>query len=40
VGGYLTYGIAVYKVTPKFCEDVINYILLLGGIEIKYNKKL
>lgn len=39
-GGLMTYGIAAYKVTPQFCEDEVNYILSLGGIEIKYNHKI
>jgi dihydropyrimidine dehydrogenase (NAD+) subunit PreT len=39
-GGLMTYGIAAYKVTPEFCEDEVNYILSLGGIEIKYNQEL
>jgi dihydropyrimidine dehydrogenase (NAD+) subunit PreT len=39
-GGLMTYGIAAYKVTPQFCEDEVNYILSLGGIEIKYNHEL
>jgi dihydropyrimidine dehydrogenase (NAD+) subunit PreT len=39
-GGLMTYGIAAYKVTPEFCEDEVNYILSLGGIEIKYNYEL
>ncbi len=39
-GGLMTYGIAAYKVTPKFCEDEVNYILGIGGIEIKYNHEL
>jgi dihydropyrimidine dehydrogenase (NAD+) subunit PreT len=39
-GGLMTYGIAAYKVTPKFCEDEVNYILSMGGIEIKYNQEL
>lgn len=39
-GGLMTYGIAAYKVTPQFCEDEVNYILGIGGIEIKYNQKL
>ncbi len=38
-GGLLTYGIAAYKVTPQFCEEEVNYILSLGGIEIKYNRE-
>ena len=39
-GGLMTYGIAAYKVTPQFCENEVNYILSLGGIEIKYNQEL
>ncbi len=39
-GGLMTYGIAAYKVTPQFCEDEVNYILGIGGIEIKYNQEI
>ncbi|HLG41623.1 MAG TPA: FAD-dependent oxidoreductase, partial [Chitinophagaceae bacterium] len=39
-GGLMTYGIAAYKVTPEFCEDEVNYILSVGGIEVKYNQEL
>ena len=39
-GGLMTYGIAAYKVTPQFCEDEVNYILSIGGIEINYNQEL
>lgn len=39
-GGLMTYGIAAYKVTPQFCEDEVNYILSLGGIEVKYEHEL
>ena len=39
-GGLMTYGIAAYKVTPQFCEDEVNYILGIGGIEIKYDQEL
>ena len=39
-GGLMTYGIAAYKVTPQFCEDEVNYITALGGIDIKYNQAL
>ena len=39
-GGLMTYGIAAYKVTPQFCEDEVNYITGIGGIEIKYNNAL
>lgn len=39
-GGLMTYGIAAYKVTPQFCKDEVDYILAIGGIEIKYNQEL
>jgi len=39
-GGLMTYGIAAYKVTPEFCEEEVNYILSLGGIEIQYGQEL
>ncbi len=39
-GGLMTYGIAAYKVTPQFCEDEVNYILSIGGIEVKYSQEL
>jgi len=39
-GGLMTYGIAAYKVTPEFCEEEVNYITSLGGIEIIYGKEL
>src|SRR6187401_2477050 len=39
-GGLMTYGIAAYKVTPQFCEDEVNYILSVGGIDVKYNQEL
>ena len=39
-GGLMTYGIAAYKVTPQFCEDEVNYILSIGGIEVNYNQEL
>src|SRR6476620_187780 len=39
-GGLMTYGIAAYKVTPQFCEDEVNYITSLGGINIKYGQEL
>ena len=39
-GGLMTYGIAAYKVTPQFCEDEVNYITAIGGIEIKFNQEL
>jgi glutamate synthase (NADPH/NADH) small chain len=39
-GGLMTYGITAYKVTPQFCEDEVNYITAIGGIDIKYNQAL
>ena len=39
-GGLMTYGIAAYKVTPQFCEDEVNYIISIGGINIKYEMEL
>jgi dihydropyrimidine dehydrogenase (NAD+) subunit PreT len=39
-GGLMTYGIAAYKVTPEFCEEEVDYILAIGGIEVKYNQQL
>ncbi len=39
-GGLMTYGIAAYKVTPEFCAEEVDYILSIGGIEIKYNQEL
>ncbi|MGZ8553214.1 MAG: NAD(P)-dependent oxidoreductase, partial [Chitinophagaceae bacterium] len=39
-GGLMTYGIAAYKVTPRFCEEEVNYITAIGGIDIKYDHEL
>lgn len=39
-GGLMTYGIAAYKVTPQFCQDEVDFINSLGGINIQYNKTL
>ena len=39
-GGLMTYGIAAYKVTPKFCNDEVDFITSLGGIDIRYNHEL
>ncbi len=39
-GGLMTYGIAAYKVTPTFCEEEVDYITSLGGIDIKYDHAL
>jgi glutamate synthase (NADPH/NADH) small chain len=36
----MTYGIAAYKVTPEFCQDEVDFITSLGGIEIKYDHEL
>ncbi|HTR29842.1 MAG TPA: NAD(P)-dependent oxidoreductase [Puia sp.] len=35
-GGLMTYGVAAYKVTPEFCAEEVEFILSIGGIEIKY----
>jgi glutamate synthase (NADPH/NADH) small chain len=39
-GGLMTYGIAAYKVTPEFCQEEVDYITSLGGIDIQYNSEL
>ncbi len=39
-GGLMTYGIAAYKVTPEFCEEEVDFITSLGGIDIKYEQEL
>ncbi|RYZ00184.1 MAG: NAD(P)-dependent oxidoreductase [Chitinophagaceae bacterium] len=39
-GGLMTYGIAAYKVTPEFCRDEVDYILSIGGIDIRYGQEL
>jgi dihydropyrimidine dehydrogenase (NAD+) subunit PreT len=39
-GGLMTYGIAAYKVTPQFCQEEVDYITSLGGINIIYNQEL
>ena len=39
-GGLMTYGIAAYKVTPAFCEEEVDFITSLGGIEIKFDHAL
>ncbi|MEP6950523.1 MAG: NAD(P)-dependent oxidoreductase [Ginsengibacter sp.] len=39
-GGLMTYGIAAYKVTPEFCEEEVDFITSLGGIDIKYEHSL
>jgi glutamate synthase (NADPH/NADH) small chain len=39
-GGLMTYGVAAYKVTPAFCQEEVDYITSLGGIEIRYEQEL
>lgn len=39
-GGLMTYGIAAYKVTPQFCQEEVDYITSIGGIDILYNMQL
>ncbi len=39
-GGLMTYGVAAYKVTPEFCAEELEYILSIGGIEVKYGCEL
>jgi glutamate synthase (NADPH/NADH) small chain len=39
-GGLMVYGVAAYKVTPEFCAEELDYILSLGGIEVKYEQEL
>lgn len=39
-GGLMTYGIAAYKVTPTFCEEEVDYVTSLGGIDIQYDHAL
>ncbi len=39
-GGLMTYGIAAYKLEEDFAEKEVEYILSIGGIEIKYNHEL
>jgi dihydropyrimidine dehydrogenase (NAD+) subunit PreT len=39
-GGLMTYGVAAYKVTPEFCQEEVDYITSIGGIDIQYGKEL
>lgn len=39
-GGLMTYGVAAYKVTPEFCQDEVDWITSLGGIDLKYKTEL
>jgi dihydropyrimidine dehydrogenase (NAD+) subunit PreT len=36
-GGLMTYGVAAYKADAEFCKDEVDYILSIGGIDVKYN---
>ena len=35
-GGLMTFGVAGYKVNEGFCQEEVDYILGVGGIEMKY----
>ena len=39
-GGLMTYGVAAYKVTPEFCQNEVDWILSVGGIQVHYGKAL
>jgi glutamate synthase (NADPH/NADH) small chain len=39
-GGLNEYGVAAYKVPDDFAQEEVDYILSLGGIEVKYGKAL
>ncbi|MEP6615558.1 MAG: NAD(P)-dependent oxidoreductase [Ginsengibacter sp.] len=39
-GGLMTFGIAAYKVTPEFCQEEIDFITSLGGIQLQYGHTL
>ncbi len=39
-GGLMTYGVAAYKVNPEFCQQEVDYITSLGGMEIRYGQEL
>ena len=39
-GGLNEYGIAAYKVPDNFAQGEVDYILSLGGIEVKYGQAL
>lgn len=39
-GGLNEYGIATYKSTGDFAQDEVNYILSIGGIEVRNGQKL
>ena len=39
-GGLNEYGIATYKSTGDFAQEEVNYILSIGGIEVRHGQKL
>lgn len=39
-GGLNEYGIASYKATDDFAQREVNYVLSIGGIEIRHNQML
>ncbi len=39
-GGLMAFGIAAYKVTSSFCEEEVDFITSLGGIDIRYEHTL
>jgi len=39
-GGLMTYGVAAYKVTPEFCQEEVDWITSIGGIDIRYEQAL
>jgi glutamate synthase (NADPH/NADH) small chain len=39
-GGLNEYGIATYKSTGDFAQDEVNYILSIGGIEVRHGQML
>lgn len=39
-GGLMTYGVAAYKVTDEFCQEEVDWITSIGGIEIRYNTEI
>ena len=39
-GGLNEYGIATYKSTDDFAQREVDYVLSIGGIEVRHNQKL
>ena len=39
-GGLMTFGVAAYKADSEFCKNEVDYILSIGGIDVKYNQEL